>query len=120
MVLAEPAGATMLKLAACLAASAVTLSILAAGGRLAAVPIAAPGAVGADALTLVEKGQFLHHGTPYCWYPYGWAGPGWYWCGHGTHVGIGWGGAYGWKGWVVPRSHRVVRATPGQRFRRYR
>ena len=74
----------------------------------------------ADALTLVEKGQFLHHGTPYCWYPYGWAGPGWYWCGHGTHVGIGWGGAYGWKGWVVPRSHRVVRATPGQRFRRYR
>jgi hypothetical protein len=30
----------------------------------------------------------------------------------------GWGGAYGWNGWVAPRSYRAIRHVPGYRFRR--
>jgi hypothetical protein len=90
-----------------------------ADGVAAATPIAAPHAIAADALALAEPVQFFHLGKPYCWYQYGWAGPGWYWCGHGTRFGVGWGGPYGWKGWVVPRSYRAARMAPGQRFRRH-
>ena len=89
-------------------------------GHIDAMPLAAAGTVRADAPALIEKAQLFHLGRPYCWYPYGWAGPGWYWCGFGTHVGIGWGGAYGWNRWVVPRNYRMERAVPGHRFRRYR
>jgi len=46
----------------------------------------------------VEKAQFVFGGRPYCWYN-GWNGPGWYWCGYGSRVGLGWGGGYGWNGW---------------------
>jgi hypothetical protein len=75
----------------------------------------------APALTspaLLQVVQFVHQGRLYCWYPYGWAGPGWYWCGYGTRFGVGWGGVYGWNGWVVPRSDRAPRLPPGGRFRR--
>jgi hypothetical protein len=89
-----------------------------AGGHVDATPIAAPHAVDADALALAQPAQFFHLGKPYCWYQYGWAGPGWYWCGYGTRIGLGWGGVHGWNGWVVPRSYRAVRMAPGQRFRR--
>jgi hypothetical protein len=79
----------------------------------------APNAIPVERLMLIQPAQFIHLGRPYCWYPYGWAGPGWYWCGYGTRAGIGWGGFYGWNGWVVPRSYRSMRIGPGYRFRRY-
>jgi hypothetical protein len=91
-----------------------------ASARLDAAPFAPPGMVRADRPSLLEKTQLFHLGRPYCWYPYGWAGPGWYWCGFGTHAGIGWGGAYGWNRWAVPRNYRAVRSAPAHRFRRYR
>jgi hypothetical protein len=83
-----------------------------------AAPIAAPHAIDIGTVAIAEPAQFFHSGKPYCWYQYGWAGPGWYWCGYGTRIGLGWGGVYGWNGWVVPRSYRAARMAPGQRFRR--
>jgi len=86
-----------------------------AGGRVHTAPIA-PGAIAAD-VALAEPAQFIHRGKLYCWYPYGWAGAGWYWCGYGTYAGVGWGGSYGWNGWVVPRHYRAARVAPPYRFR---
>ena len=76
------------------------------------------GAAIAD-LSVVEPAQFFHLGRPYCWYPYGWAGPGWYWCGYGTRAGLGWGGGHGWNNWVIPRTYRAYRHPPAYRWRRY-
>jgi hypothetical protein len=92
-----------------------------ASWRVEAAPISAPNAMQAalEALAVTERSQFVYLGKPYCWYPYGWAGAGWYWCGYGTRAGLGWGGAYGWNGWVAPRGHRAIRYVPGYRFRRY-
>ena len=86
-----------------------------------AAPISAPHATrtALAQLALIERAQFIHLGRPYCWYPYGWAGPGWYWCGYGTRFGVGWGGAYGWNGWVAPRGHRGARYVPKSRYHRY-
>ena len=47
----------------------------------------------------IESVQFLFGGRNYCWYPDGWRGPGWYWCGYEFRQGFGWGGGYGWNGW---------------------
>lgn len=82
----------------------------------AAAPAAAPIRAAADALALAQPAQFIYLGRPYCWYPYGWAGAGWYWCGYGTRSGLGWGGAFGWNGWAIPRSYGATRIAP----RRYR
>src|SRR5258708_2822233 len=105
----------------------MAVAALAAGTELSSgpvepAPLAAPIALHAaiDQLALAEPAQFIYSGRPYCWYPYGWAGPGWYWCGYGTRVGFGWGGTYGWNGWVAPRSYGAMRDAPGYRFRRYR
>jgi len=72
---------------------------------------AAPGLTGADALNNVEQAQYIHRGRRYCWYPAGWHGPGWYWCGYASRRGYGWGGVAGWNGWyysapVVPEPRR--------------
>jgi hypothetical protein len=93
-----------------------------ASGRAEAAPLAAPGALHAAIIRLAlrEQAQFIYLGRPYCWYPYGWAGAGWYWCGYGTRAGLGWGGAYGWNGWIAPRSYGAIRVAPGYRFRHYR
>jgi len=82
----------------------------------AGAPAAAPIRAAADALALAQPAQFIYLGRPYCWYPYGWAGAGWYWCGYGTRSGLGWGGAFGWNGWAIPRSYGATRIAP----RRYR
>ena len=47
----------------------------------------------------VENAQFIFGGRNYCWYPDGWQGPGWYWCGYAWNNGQGWGGGEGWNGW---------------------
>jgi hypothetical protein len=85
-----------------------------AGGRADAAP-AAPRAIAID-FARAEPAQFVYRGRPYCWYPYGWAGAGWYWCGYGTYAGVGWGGSYGWNGWVVPRHYRAARVAHPYRF----
>jgi len=53
----------------------------------------------ADQLVPLENAEFIYNGRQYCWNEDGWRGPGWYWCGHADHEGVGWGGAYGWNGW---------------------
>ncbi len=50
----------------------------------------------------VEKTQFLSGGRQYCFYPDGWRGPGFYWCGYAQRRGFGWGGPAGWRGWAGP------------------
>jgi hypothetical protein len=52
-----------------------------------------------DRLTLVEQVQFVFGGHKHCWYPDGWHGPGWYWCGYRLRKGLGWGGPEGYQGW---------------------
>jgi hypothetical protein len=47
----------------------------------------------------IEPAQFIYGGQNYCWYPNGWRGPGFYWCGYAWRSGYGWGGGYGWHGW---------------------
>jgi hypothetical protein len=42
---------------------------------------------------------YPYGGHRYCWYDSAWNGPGWYWCGYPWRRGLGWGGAYGWRGW---------------------
>ena len=49
----------------------------------------------------VEKSQYFYDGRDYCWYPDGWHGPGFYWCGYNLRAGYGWGGPIGWRGWRV-------------------
>jgi hypothetical protein len=100
--------------------AALAAAVASTGGRVEAMPIAAPNAMHAKGLGLSQPAQFVHLGRPYCWYRYGWAGAGWYWCGYGTLAGVGWGGAYGWNGWVVPRSYRAAGFAPGYRLKRYR
>lgn len=53
----------------------------------------------ADGMNTVEQIQYSYGGRNYCWYPDGWHGPGFYWCGYATRVGLGWGGPIGWRGW---------------------
>ena len=53
-----------------------------------------PGGVG-----LFQKTQWAWGGRRYCWYEYGWHGPGYYWCGYSGRRGYGWGGGVGWHGW---------------------
>ena len=73
----------------------------------------------------VEDAQYyVHGGRRYCFYPDGWRGPGYYWCGYAWRRGFGWGGPLGWRGWggyayrpprvyAPPRAYRrVYRAAP--------
>lgn len=48
----------------------------------------------------LETVQYFWGGRRYCWYPGGWHGPGWYWCGYAWRRGWGWGGGPGWHGWA--------------------
>lgn len=105
----------------CIAITIALAAMLAGGRSEAAQPVSLETMRAALAqLSLTDKTQFMYLGRPYCWYPYGWAGPGWYWCGYGTRNGLGWGGSRGWNNWVVPRSYRAYRVAPAYRFRHYR
>ncbi len=56
---------------------------------------------------LFEQAQlFLWGGRNYCWYDFGWHGPGYYWCGYARRRGYGWGGPVGWHGWGHGRGYR--------------
>lgn len=86
-----------------------TLGLTASLALLAAVPFAAapaqaaaaPGALtpAIDTLGLVTQAQYVFEGRRHCWYPNGWHGPGWYWCGYQLRRGYGWGGGAGYRGW---------------------
>ena len=75
----------------------------------AAALLAAAGVSGAHAAPVGPRNPLLidasvhfyfWSGHRYCWYPDGWDGPGWYWCGYPWRDGLGWGGPFGWNGWV--------------------
>jgi hypothetical protein len=57
---------------------------------------------------LVEKTAFVFAGRDYCFYPDGWHGPGFYWCGYSWRRGIGWGGPIGWHGWRAGKGEAYV------------
>ena len=48
----------------------------------------------------LTKAQFVYLGQQYCWYPSGWRGPGFYYCGYAWRHGYGWGGPAGWMGFT--------------------
>jgi hypothetical protein len=87
----------------------LVLSIAASAALFAAAPLAnaqtAPegrlifGVESLGAPAPVQDVQFLFGGRNYCWYPVGWHGAGYYWCGYANRRGIGWGGPVGWHGW---------------------
>jgi hypothetical protein len=86
-------------------------------GRAEAAPIGAAGfSVAVQDLNLAETVQYVYRGRNHCWYPTGWKGPGWYWCGYRWRRGYGWGGPVGWRGWNYRGPAVVVRPVP----RRYR
>jgi hypothetical protein len=62
-----------------------------------------PGVSGATTVGVygefVEDEYYWFDSHRYCWYDFGWRGPGWYWCGYGLSAGIGWGGPIGWHFW---------------------
>jgi hypothetical protein len=78
--------------------TAVTLSLAVFGvaGPARALPI---GFLPTGVPTNMEQVQFIFGGRNYCWYDYGWRGPGFYWCGYAMRRGLGWGGGAGWHGW---------------------
>ena len=97
----------MRKLLLTAAALALAASSLVAP-KADAMSLGAPSGVrsAADSLGIVEKSQYFYGGRNYCWYPDGWHGPGFYWCGYAFREGFGWGGPVGWRGWrggVGPR-----------------
>jgi hypothetical protein len=62
---------------------------------------------------LIERVQYAYGGQNYCYYETGWKGPGWYWCGHAATYGVGWGGAYGWRGWTYAGARVAHRGVYG-------
>lgn len=81
----------------------LTLAIALTAGVFAfkadAMPLGAGIGHAADGLSAVEQSQYSYGGRRYCWYPDGWRGPGFYWCGYNLRQGFGWGGPVGWRGW---------------------
>ena len=77
----------------------------------------------------IEEAQlYVYGGRRYCFYPDGWRGPGYYWCGYAWRRGFGWGGPMGWRGWggyayrprvyAPPRAYRrVYRGGPHRHWR---
>jgi hypothetical protein len=89
-----------LTMAAALATAAVCISTLPATRADAAAFGPASGlALAANAVDVTENVQYYYGGRRHCWYPDGWHGPGWYWCGYRLRQGYGWGGPEGWHGW---------------------
>ena len=82
--------------------AAIALSFIATqGGPAHAMPPGVASSIPAVAgeISAVEQAQFVWGGRDYCFYPDGWHGPGWYWCGYAFRRGLGWGGPHGWHNW---------------------
>lgn len=80
----------------------ITAAVLAAAVLLAVAPsgVAQPVAPMGPTLQPADLVFYWWGGHRYCWYDGGWRGPGWYWCGSPWRRGFGWGGPWGWHGWV--------------------
>ena len=90
---------------------AVSLFALSAGASASPAPLWVNGEAGMAPATLdsgvfvpggaslFERTQYFWGGRNFCWYPIGWHGPGYYWCGYSGRRGFGWGGPAGWHGW---------------------
>jgi hypothetical protein len=85
-----------------LAISIAVGSLLAIGSSPNATIAATGISAAVDSLTLIHPVQFVFGGHKHCWYPDGWNGPGWYWCGYRLRKGRGWGGGEGYRGWKHP------------------
>ena len=60
-----------------------------------------------DAQSPIQDVQFFWNGLQYCWFDFGWRGPGWYVCDYGPWIsGRWWGGPSGFRGWSVARGRR--------------
>jgi hypothetical protein len=81
--------------------SMIIAGSVAGAAMLAAVPAQAQNPVGEvlGTAAAIASAPFVWGGHNYCWYPDGWRGPGWYWCGYAHRHGYGWGGPEGWHGW---------------------
>lgn len=84
------------KIAVALAAGSIlSIAGTANAGTIATTNLGAA----AEGLSAVEQVQFVFGGHRHCWYPDGWHGPGWYWCGYRLRHGHGWAGGEGYRGW---------------------
>jgi hypothetical protein len=81
------------------AAAAALLAPITAGAQPQGAPQLIFGVDRADQAPAATPVQFLYSGRQYCWYPGGWRGPGFYWCGYSGRQGMGWGGPVGWMGY---------------------
>jgi len=88
------------KLASILALAAGTTLHLASPAPAAIADGALAGRTSLTDNALIDKVQYEYGGHNYCYSDTGWKGPGWYWCGNEQTYGVGWGGAYGWRGWT--------------------
>jgi hypothetical protein len=88
--------------------AAIALAAGALIGKADAMPLGAAGPLGGAAgeLNAIEKTQYRWGGREYCFYPDGWRGPGFYWCGYHLRRGLGYGGPAGWRGWGGPGPRR--------------
>jgi hypothetical protein len=70
----------------------------------------------------IEAAQLLvYGGRRYCFYPDGWRGPGYDWCGYAWRRGFGWGGPWGWGGYGGrPRFYRDRGGYGGARHGHWR
>jgi hypothetical protein len=86
-------------------ASIFTIAGLAAATL--AVTARADAQVRVDAFRGHDGPVYRFAGEDYCWYDTAWRGSGWYLCGDQWRRGFGWGGRYGWHGWLTrpPRHH---------------
>jgi hypothetical protein len=81
------------------AMAAIAVAASAFAMKADAMPVGSGLGQAADGLGAVEQAQYIYGGRNYCWYPDGWHGPGFYWCGYHLRSGLGWGGGVGWRGW---------------------
>jgi hypothetical protein len=82
-----------------LAAAFAVGSLLSIAGNANATILATGVSAAVEPFTFVDQVQFVYGGRRHCWYPEGWHGPGWYWCGYHHRRGYGWGGEEGYRGW---------------------
>jgi hypothetical protein len=107
-----------MSLSRCIILSATLLTGLSVG--VAQAGVISPQGVGAalEQNAIVDHVQYRWGGREHCWYPSGWHGPGWYWCGYRLRVGQGWGGPAGWHGWHYRGRDRVGVQERGRLERR--
>ena len=83
-----------------LTGSFMAMAVLAMGGVVSGGAAKAAPVLHPNGAFVVDDAEIAtYRGVQYCWYDYGWSGPGWYQCGYAWRRGFGWGGPFGWHGW---------------------